>query len=160
MLGLGEFSAVLDLPDETKNAIQNFERLTWAANVTTPELEPSWRKFISLLQKVGVGSSVKSEEVISLLQYLPTIDSAKLIASIGQKSVAEQVKFISMLNWLVSQDADLPPQDVYAAKGVLTRLLMSARMALYPKVYAPARLQRVAMALLSAQQSSTNTVDR
>lgn len=153
MFGLSEFSAVMELPERTQLEIQKFERTTWAANVTTPELEPSWRKFIALLQKTGVGDKVKTEEVVSLLQYLSTIDSARLIASIGMKSVAEQVKFISMLNWLVKQESELPAQDVYAAHGVLSRLLMSARMALYPKVYSPVRLQRVAMALLSSQQN-------
>lgn len=153
MLGLSEFSAVLALPEGTQSAILSFERASWAANVTTPELEPSWKKFLAMLQKSGVSGSLKTEDVIALLQYLPTIDSAKLIASIGQKSVAEQVKFISMLNWLVSKETELPPQDVYAAHGVLDRLLMSARMSLYPKVYSPARLQRVAMALMSANRA-------
>lgn len=154
VIGLAEFSSASSLPEPTKAAVQNFERATWAANLSTPDLEPSWRRFIGLIERNGVGQPLSEESLVGLLQYLSTVDCTKLIASIGQQSAEAQVKFISMLNWLSQNATQIPAQDAAAASSVLQRLLMSARMSLYPKVYQPERIQRIAIALMSQQKKS------
>lgn len=152
-LGMTDLSSVLEMPESTHLAVQEFERTTWAANLATPDLEPTWRKFMVMVQKVGLHPQLKDEDAVHLLQYLSTFDVTKLIALVGKKSVSEQAEFISTLNWLSAHAKELSPQHVYAADSVLQRLLMGARMSLYPKVYAVPRIQRIAMALMAAQDN-------
>ena len=143
-----ELDAALGLSDEVKNRINAYERNHWAANLDSPDMQISWGKFLSKLGHAIKNNSFSDELLVSLIHYLSTMDTVKLLDEVRKLDESRQTRFLQLLDWVAEESPD--PSQRANAKSVKERILMAYRLNMYPEIYSPARLARAAQIVSSS----------
>jgi mRNA-degrading endonuclease YafQ of YafQ-DinJ toxin-antitoxin module len=137
-----ELIAALDINDELRNKISKYEQDNWAANISSPAMQVSWKTFLKSLERNIADNTLDDNTLIELIHFLSTTDSVELLDKIGELDPSRQSRFLELLNW-VSEKSPSQQQKENACH-VKERILMIYRMQQYPKIYSPARMARAA----------------
>lgn len=143
-----ELNCALSLDAGVKEKIAKYEKANWAANLSSPSVKLTWRKFLSKLEKAVSSEKLNDNLLIELIHYLSTKDSVDLIEQIGKLNQDRQVRFLELLNWVSTNGANAEQRE--NAGQVRERILMLYRMKEYPKIYSQARITR-AMHIIKSQ---------
>jgi hypothetical protein len=146
-VGNEELHSALNLSENVKNQIKDYETKNWAANLSASSMSETWSQFISKLDSAIKEDKLDDESIINLINYLSTIDTASLLEQIGKLNPARQNRFLELLNWM-AQKSPVEEKKI-AAEMVRERILMTHRMNKYPEIYSPTRLARAAQIVLS-----------
>lgn len=151
-IGLAQIQEARELSTDAQREIQRHERATWAANVSTPELEPSWKAFINALDSFKSTKEISESELLLLTRYLSSVDALNVIAIVEGQNTKSRIKFLSMLSFFVSNSPQNDHSIHDSAKQLVERLLICYRTSLYPRIYSTDRMSRLYMALKSIEQ--------
>jgi len=140
MVSSKELNAALEINSDLKDKITKYERDNWAANITSPQMQLSWRTFMAKLEKAINQNKLNDSMLIDLIQYLSTQDSIHLMEQIGKLNQDRQVRFLELLNWVSEKSQSVEQRQ--NASSVKERVLMIYRMKEFPRIYSPARIAR------------------
>lgn len=149
-LGIDALNSAMTLDDSLKQLIANYEQNKWAANITLPDVQQNWRIFLSKLESAIKTNALTDNTLTELISHLATMETVYLLEQIGKLDSARQERFIQLLNWLADNGETDEERD--NASQVRERILMSYRLAMYPKIFSPARIER---AIHLLKQNST-----
>lgn len=149
-LGIDALNSAMSLSDDLKNKIAQYEQERWAANTSLPDMQQSWRTFLSKLESAIKKNALTDNTLTQLISHLATLDTVYLLEQIGKLDSARQERFIQLLNWLAENSDDQEEKE--NAAQVRERILMSYRLSVYPKIFSPARIER-AIHLLKNQSN-------
>jgi hypothetical protein len=146
-VGNEELHSALNLSENVKSQIKDYETRNWAANLSASNMSDTWSQFISKLDSAIKEDKLDDGSIINLINYLSTIDTASLLEQIGKLNPARQNRFLELLNWMAQKSP--VEEKKLAAEMVRERILMTHRMNKYPEIYSPTRLARAAQIVLS-----------
>jgi hypothetical protein len=139
--------SALNLSDDLKKKIQEYETKNWAANLSAKTVSSTWQAFINKLGDAIKKDHLSDDVIIDLIQYLSTLDTANLLEEIGNLNPEKQKRFLDLMNWIVEFSPDENKRN--AASNIRERVLMAYRLANYPNIYSSSRIER-AMQVLSS----------
>jgi hypothetical protein len=142
-----QLKSALRLSDDLKGKIRDYEQRSWAANLSAPDLKIPWAAFLSKLEKSLKSNLFDDDLLISLIQYLSTLDTISLLEKIGELDIVRQTRFLQLLNWVAQESPDQERRQ--SAGYVIERMLMAYRYDRYREVYSQSRLVR-AIKILSS----------
>ncbi len=145
-----ELGAALSLSEGVKGQIDAYEHRNWAVNLNAPDLKIPWSEFLSAFERGIKAGQFKNNEIVSLINYLSTMDTVGLLAKVGELDPTRQARFLQLLNWVASESKDMSQRS--SAKGVQERILMAYRLENYPKIYSTARIARATQVMSSSKK--------
>jgi hypothetical protein len=148
-----ELSAALSLGDHIKARIMDYEKKNWAANLSASAVKAEWSDFLSKLESSIKNNTINDEYLLSLINYLSTIDSVSLLEKIKQLDLNRQERFLQLLNWVAKKSPDQSQRE--NASQVCERILMAYRMEMYPEVYSAERISRAIQIIQSSLNKET-----
>ena len=128
-----EFSSALNLSDELKEKLSNYETNNWAANISSSEVRRVWKGFVKELAVAMKEGRVNDNEIVGFIHYLTTIDTAVLLEQLGTLDEGVKARFLNLLNWVSQKSPELSQKK--NAQSVVNRILMAYRLEVYPIVY-------------------------
>lgn len=144
-----ELESALSLGDNIKARIMDYEKKSWAANLSASAVKGQWASFLAKLESAIKNNKIDDEYLLTLINYLSTMDSVSLLEQIKKLDSDRQERFLQLLNW-VGMKSPIKEQRESATQ-VCERILMAYRMQKYPEVYSPARLARAVQIIKSSQ---------
>jgi hypothetical protein len=143
-----ELSAALSLGEGVKRRIMDYEKKSWAANLSAGDVKKQWISFLSKLESAIKRNIIDDNSLLTLIHYLSTIDSVSLLEQIKKLDSERQQRFLQLLNWVAKESPDEAQRR--NASQVCERILMAYRMEKYPEVYSPARMARAVQIIQSS----------
>lgn len=139
-LGLEALQSALALEQQLKDKIVEYERGSWAANLSLPEVQVTWRTFLSKLESAIMIDSLDDKALTELIAHLATMDTVHLLDKIGQLSPERQERFVMLLNHIAEFGPGEQQKD--NARQVKERILMTYRLKVYPVIFSTDRIER------------------
>ncbi|MEG3765112.1 hypothetical protein [Alteromonas sp. 14N.309.X.WAT.G.H12] len=135
-----ELRTAIKIPDSLKARITEYERSTWAANVTLPQMSRLWKDFYGLLERAIKNDKLDDKILLTIICHLSTIDTVSVLTYIEKLSLPRQQRFIQLLNWVAEKSED--DEMRVNAKQVVERILTVYRSQVYPEVFSASRIER------------------
>lgn len=139
-LGIDALQSAMSLDPDLRAKIADYERESWAANITLPEMQQNWRVFLSKLEVAIKKNKLTDNALVDLINYLTTMDTVYLLEQIRKLDSARQERFIQLLNWLADNSTEQDERN--SVLQIRERILMSYRLSMYPKIFSPTRIER------------------
>lgn len=139
-VGIEQLEAALRLPVPLLDALYRVEVNQWAADINHEQVEQLWKTFMNRLESLLKGKKLKDEQLLRLIDFISTVDTVRLLDTVGHLDPVVRDNLLHLLNWLASSSEDTSRR--VGAENTLERILMAFRMSCYRNVYSPERLAR------------------
>lgn len=148
VVGIEQLEAAMRLPAPLLDALHRVEVNQWAADTNNEMIAQGWKTFMNRLESLLKGKKLSNEQLLKLIDFISTVDTARLLDTVGHLDPVVRDNILHLLNWLASSAEDTARKA--GAENTLERILMAFRMSCYRNVYSPERLAR-AVAIVQNQ---------
>lgn len=150
MISIEQMDQASKLPNAAKDAIHEHETKTWAANVSTPALQPSWKSFLDVIKSDK--QTLTERDVLLVTGFLSSTDALDVYERLKDNKSVTQIQFINMLNRFSERPELSGPILSSAASELIEQFKVCYRTKVYPDVYNPQKMNLLLRAITSVEQ--------